>query len=97
MDAKLPPNATFSVLGQLLTGVMCNFRPERAIGMPVLARFRIEQQIAPILALMHAQVWERGFKRCQDQLRCRQYVARPFPKIAESDQSLAAFARATSV
>jgi hypothetical protein len=42
---------------------------------------------------MHAQVWERGFKRRQDQLRLWPVHRPPVCEISESDQSLAVFAR----
>jgi hypothetical protein len=64
---------------------------ERAIGTPVLARS--DRAADRANQLMAAQIWERSFKRCRDQLQFSQYAARPFTKIAESDQPFAVFAR----
>jgi hypothetical protein len=85
---------------------MGNFRldssAERAIGTPVLAQLR-RLSSASSLSDRAADRANPGtdaranlgtrLQRCQDQLQCSQYVARPFAKIAESDQSFTVFAR----
>jgi hypothetical protein len=97
IGAKLPPNATILFLINNLRGsdgsLPTSSSAERAIGTPVLARCRIEQRIAPILALMHAQIWEHGFSAVRTNSGVASTAPATFTKIAESDQPFAVFAR----